>query len=309
MFGYRRADGDRPERQPADARAATARSHDGYIDHHLQTGERRIIGIGRAVTGRAPRRLTRFRCTCRSASSSSTARSTSPASCTTCRGAPSSRSGCGRPRRSRGSARWPPSSRMKSRIRSRRCGAPIQVIGSRLPPKHVRCGDHQGDHRAHRRAQRSDPGPAGLRAAAGAKAARIDLSSLLGSVVIAAQARPGFRRLEVAIDGDVPPRERRPQPVDDRASEPVDQRRPGACKAAAPSRSALRHASAAGTRSRSIDHGPGHPRRNSRRALPPIQDHEGARHRTRHGDGEAADRIAGRADRCRVPGVGGTASR
>lgn len=26
--------------------------HDGYIQHHLQTGERRIIGIGRAVTGR-----------------------------------------------------------------------------------------------------------------------------------------------------------------------------------------------------------------------------------------------------------------
>ncbi|MBY0493402.1 MAG: PAS domain S-box protein [Cyanobacteria bacterium] len=26
--------------------------HDGYIAHHLQTGERRIIGIGRAVTGR-----------------------------------------------------------------------------------------------------------------------------------------------------------------------------------------------------------------------------------------------------------------
>jgi two-component system sensor kinase FixL len=25
--------------------------HDGYIDHHLRTGERRIIGIGRAVTG------------------------------------------------------------------------------------------------------------------------------------------------------------------------------------------------------------------------------------------------------------------
>ncbi len=25
--------------------------HDGYIGHHLQTGERRIIGIGRAVTG------------------------------------------------------------------------------------------------------------------------------------------------------------------------------------------------------------------------------------------------------------------
>src|SRR5687767_5694579 len=25
--------------------------HDGYIDHHLKTGERRIIGIGRAVTG------------------------------------------------------------------------------------------------------------------------------------------------------------------------------------------------------------------------------------------------------------------
>jgi signal transduction histidine kinase len=25
--------------------------HDGYIDHHLTTGERRIIGIGRAVTG------------------------------------------------------------------------------------------------------------------------------------------------------------------------------------------------------------------------------------------------------------------
>jgi two-component system sensor kinase FixL len=26
--------------------------HDGYIAHHLQTGERRIIGVGRAVTGR-----------------------------------------------------------------------------------------------------------------------------------------------------------------------------------------------------------------------------------------------------------------
>ena len=26
--------------------------HDGYIEHHLRTGERRIIGIGRAVTGR-----------------------------------------------------------------------------------------------------------------------------------------------------------------------------------------------------------------------------------------------------------------
>jgi len=25
--------------------------HDGYLDHHLKTGERRIIGIGRAVTG------------------------------------------------------------------------------------------------------------------------------------------------------------------------------------------------------------------------------------------------------------------
>ena len=25
--------------------------HDGYIDHHLKTGERRIIGSGRAVTG------------------------------------------------------------------------------------------------------------------------------------------------------------------------------------------------------------------------------------------------------------------
>jgi two-component system sensor kinase FixL len=26
--------------------------HDGYLEHHLRTGERRIIGIGRAVTGR-----------------------------------------------------------------------------------------------------------------------------------------------------------------------------------------------------------------------------------------------------------------
>lgn len=26
--------------------------HDGYLKHHLDTGERRIIGIGRAVTGR-----------------------------------------------------------------------------------------------------------------------------------------------------------------------------------------------------------------------------------------------------------------
>ena len=26
--------------------------HDGYLNHHLETGERRIIGIGRAVTGR-----------------------------------------------------------------------------------------------------------------------------------------------------------------------------------------------------------------------------------------------------------------
>lgn len=26
--------------------------HDGYIDHHLRTGEKKIIGIGRAVTGR-----------------------------------------------------------------------------------------------------------------------------------------------------------------------------------------------------------------------------------------------------------------
>src|SRR4029453_5065877 len=50
MFGYAEADGlgrnicmlmPEPDRS----------KHDGYIRHHLDTGERRVIGIGRAVTG------------------------------------------------------------------------------------------------------------------------------------------------------------------------------------------------------------------------------------------------------------------
>jgi two-component system sensor kinase FixL len=51
MFGYRQADvvGKNVSMlMPEPYRS----EHDGYIDHHLRTGERRIIGIGRAVTGR-----------------------------------------------------------------------------------------------------------------------------------------------------------------------------------------------------------------------------------------------------------------
>ncbi len=50
MFGY--TEGDVIGRNVSVLMPEPDRSrHDGYIDHHLRTGERRIIGIGRAVTG------------------------------------------------------------------------------------------------------------------------------------------------------------------------------------------------------------------------------------------------------------------
>ena len=68
----------------------------------------------------------------------------------------------------------------------------IQVIGSRLPAEHHRRRDRQGDHRAHRRAERSDPGPAGVRAPAAAEAgARSTCAALLDSVVELLEARSG----------------------------------------------------------------------------------------------------------------------
>ena len=36
--------------------------HDDYMDHYLETGERKIIGIGREVTGRVKMGL-HFQCT------------------------------------------------------------------------------------------------------------------------------------------------------------------------------------------------------------------------------------------------------
>ena len=39
--------------------------HDGYLHHYLTTGEQKIIGIGREVTGLA-KTAPRFRCICRS---------------------------------------------------------------------------------------------------------------------------------------------------------------------------------------------------------------------------------------------------
>ncbi len=50
MFGYREDDvlgGNISMLMPEPDRS----KHDGYLQHHLETGERRIIGIGRAVTG------------------------------------------------------------------------------------------------------------------------------------------------------------------------------------------------------------------------------------------------------------------
>ena len=48
----------------------------------------------------------------------------------------------------------------------------IQVIWHTVAGEHLRRRDRQGDHRAARRLERSDPGPAGVRASAEAEAAR-----------------------------------------------------------------------------------------------------------------------------------------
>ena len=50
MFGYREAD-VRGKNVSLLMPEPHRSHHDGYIDHHLRTGERKVIGIGRAVTG------------------------------------------------------------------------------------------------------------------------------------------------------------------------------------------------------------------------------------------------------------------
>ena len=165
--------------------------HDGYLAHHLHTGERKIIGIGRAVTGRG-RTARRSRCSCRSGEMEIDGEThfTGILHDLTQRAELEERLREATAMARLGEMAAVIAHEVKNPLAAVR-GA-IQVIGVAAAGASSDAAIITEIIARHRRAQQSDPGPAGVRAAAGAEAVAVDCAALVASVATLLKRDPVF---------------------------------------------------------------------------------------------------------------------
>ena len=167
--------------------------HDGYINHFLETGERKIIGIGRSVTAvRRDGQQFPVHLSVGAMEIDGEKHFTGILHDLSRRTELEERLREATALARLGEMAAVIAHEVKNPLAAVR-GA-VQVIGSHLPAGRHRRRDRQGDHRAHRRAERSDPGSAGVRAPAEAAAGAHGLArtAQFGDRVV--EARSGARR-------------------------------------------------------------------------------------------------------------------